>query len=53
MMLLVRGCHQRLPRNGFLLVRLFRLAMQIDHLLVVIGGLIDGVEFGIYIDGKR
>jgi hypothetical protein len=53
MMLSVRRCHRRLPRNGLLLVRLFRLARRIDHLLVVVGGLIDGVEFRIDIDGKR
>jgi hypothetical protein len=49
-MLSVRGCHRSLPLNDLLLVRLAR---RIDHLLVVVGVFIDGVKFGIHIDGKR
>jgi hypothetical protein len=52
-MLPVRGCHRRLSHNGLLLVCLFRLARRINHLLVIVGSLIDGVEFGINFDGKK
>jgi hypothetical protein len=51
-MLLVRGGHRGLSRYG-LLLRLFWLTREnLDHFLIVVDDLIDGVEFGSHIDVK-